>query len=435
MNERIDEQILAQLLAEKTKLDAYHTAKFINILADYIIKGIENNKSVKVSGLGIFKVVIVRERESVHVQTGARIVLPSRHKITFVPDKQFKEQINKPFSYFEPVEAFGDYYKIDEVADADEFENINEDNDERTEIVTQTTEQLETTEDLEETYEKVSEDDEIFNLLKPDDTVEVTSSENDDDTIVIAEEDKDENVSAPQTTNTRLPFSIPIWVWFIVLPLLIIAGVGAGTYAFLHHNSDKNNNITQISGGNNPYTEPYPIGAEPQETITEGYLSSDDEKEVGDDDEADNNDNTVETQPQEAIAEVKTDSINRNGNAIDWLAPSSADTGKQTKRADRPNPEIEQKNKQQDATKETKIPKTIKVTQGMTLRFIAERYYGDKMFWVYIYEENKSKFKDPDILPLGITLTMPLPAKYGIDAKSMSSKDRAIRKQREIYSR
>ena len=105
MNERLSTRNLAEHLAYQTGLDRKRAEEFIDALTSYFTQGLERNKVVKIFGLGVFKIMLVRERESVHIQTGERFVIPAHHKLSFIPDKNFKEQINRPFALFEPIEA------------------------------------------------------------------------------------------------------------------------------------------------------------------------------------------------------------------------------------------------------------------------------------------------------------------------------------------
>ena len=41
----------------------------------------------------------------------------------------------------------------------------------------------------------------------------------------------------------------------------------------------------------------------------------------------------------------------------------------------------------------------------MTL--LSEKYYGHKVFWVYIYLENKAKIADPNNVTAGTTIVLP----------------------------
>lgn len=74
----------------------------------------------------------------------------------------------------------------------------------------------------------------------------------------------------------------------------------------------------------------------------------------------------------------------------------------------------------------------IVIRKGDILARIALEKYGDRVFWVYIYEENKEKIADPNNIPLGTELVLPLPEKYGIDAADTASLRRALALQFRI---
>jgi nucleoid DNA-binding protein len=65
--------------------------------------GIQQDKLVKIKGWGTLKVISVRDRESVDVNTGERIVIEGRDKLNFTPDAVLREIVNKPFEQFETV--------------------------------------------------------------------------------------------------------------------------------------------------------------------------------------------------------------------------------------------------------------------------------------------------------------------------------------------
>ena len=65
--------------------------------------GIQEDKLLKMKWLGTFKITSVKDRESVDVNTGERILIEGRDKISFTPDNILKEIINKPFAQFETV--------------------------------------------------------------------------------------------------------------------------------------------------------------------------------------------------------------------------------------------------------------------------------------------------------------------------------------------
>jgi nucleoid DNA-binding protein len=94
---------LAVVLIERKNLKKKSASTFVNELFYLIQKGLEQDKSVKVKGLGTFKIIDVDDRESVNVNNGERVLIEGHSKITFTPDALMKELVNKPFSQFETV--------------------------------------------------------------------------------------------------------------------------------------------------------------------------------------------------------------------------------------------------------------------------------------------------------------------------------------------
>ena len=64
---------------------------------------------------------------------------------------------------------------------------------------------------------------------------------------------------------------------------------------------------------------------------------------------------------------------------------------------------------------------TVRLGKGETLRILAERLFGNREFWVYIYLENKHIIPDPNRVPAGISLLVPDTRQYGIDAADPAS--------------
>lgn len=94
---------LADKLAEKSGLSQIEAELFIRKMFDVCHQGLAADKIVKMRWLGTFKVTSVKDRESVDVNTGERIVIEGRDKISFTPDNILKEIVNKPFAQFETV--------------------------------------------------------------------------------------------------------------------------------------------------------------------------------------------------------------------------------------------------------------------------------------------------------------------------------------------
>lgn len=96
-------QELINLLSQKNGLSRKKNVQFVNELVDIVNEALQTEKLVKISGLGTFKIIDTKDRESVNVQTGDRFVIEGRNKITFTPDAAMKELVNRPFSQFETV--------------------------------------------------------------------------------------------------------------------------------------------------------------------------------------------------------------------------------------------------------------------------------------------------------------------------------------------
>lgn len=94
---------LTDAFATQTGMSKTDSERFIKSFFDMISEGLMVNGRVKIKGLGTFRVVQVKDRESVRVNTGERFVIPGYRKVAFTPDNNLKESINKPFSAFETV--------------------------------------------------------------------------------------------------------------------------------------------------------------------------------------------------------------------------------------------------------------------------------------------------------------------------------------------
>lgn len=94
---------LASTLQERRQLNKKEASQFVNEMFRIIQESLDQDKLVKVKGLGTFRIIDVEDRESVNVNTGDRVLIEGHGKITFTPDALMKELVNKPFSQFETV--------------------------------------------------------------------------------------------------------------------------------------------------------------------------------------------------------------------------------------------------------------------------------------------------------------------------------------------
>ncbi|MGP1481839.1 MAG: HU family DNA-binding protein [Hoylesella enoeca] len=113
---------LAASLAEKHGLSADDATQFINQIFDVLSDGLQSDKQVKIKGLGTFKVTTINSRESVDVNTGERILINERDRISFTPDTSMRDLVNRPFSQFETVPLRDDVEFTEPEAQAEPIE-------------------------------------------------------------------------------------------------------------------------------------------------------------------------------------------------------------------------------------------------------------------------------------------------------------------------
>lgn len=94
---------ISKKLIEKFGLQKKKSDEVVTHFVDIINEGLREERLVKIKGLGTFKMMSINARESVDVNTGERILLEGREKISFTPDATIKELVNKPFAQFETV--------------------------------------------------------------------------------------------------------------------------------------------------------------------------------------------------------------------------------------------------------------------------------------------------------------------------------------------
>jgi nucleoid-associated protein YgaU len=244
----------------------------------------------------------------------------------------------------------------------------------------------------------------------------------------------------------------------VVIPLCVIFGSIIGGYIFVKINSEKSFRTNQTQEMSQAIYEtdnssPLPIGV---------VLDSVNEKQNIADNmttesiKADENNLNQAPQNEENRNEttLTTSNSTRRQPAIDWIAPTAENNRTETRRVIQPNKVIDDKNKaltnntsqsplsnvssttfddnRNTPMQKAKLPTRVKMAAGSSLTQIAAEYYGDKVFWVYIFEHNKGRIKNFDNIPVGTELQLPAPNTYGIDAKNNFSLQRARQKQAQL---
>lgn len=203
-------QDIAKAIVNKHGLSQSEAENFVTVLFDVLNEGLHKEKIVKVKGLGTFKVIDVRERESVNVNTGERVLIDSHGKITFTPDPVMRDLVNKPFAQFETV-ILNDGVDLEEMSntqgyandDYTESANINEEFDKTDETTDEKNNSVQETNDtfIENTIEtdKIQDN---FNepkantatlIIQPEEVTEENETEQHDIDLIKEEEQYDES--------------------------------------------------------------------------------------------------------------------------------------------------------------------------------------------------------------------------------------------------
>ena len=94
----------ARELSEKYGLSLSDASDFIGAMFDVVNEELDDtDSSVKIKGFGTFKVSAMSARASVDVNTGERIIIDGRNKISFTPEVLLRDRVNRPFVQFETV--------------------------------------------------------------------------------------------------------------------------------------------------------------------------------------------------------------------------------------------------------------------------------------------------------------------------------------------
>lgn len=381
MNNRLAIQDLAGLLAEYTGKDKNSSERFLREFIAVVSEGVYTDKLVKVKGLGTFKIIPVEKRESIHVNTGERFVIPEHYKFSFLPDKELRELVNKPFSFFETTELREnvDFTDMDVVLDEPD---IKETEDESIEEMIPEEKHLPEEEPVvfseEGSAVPPEEDPVVFSEEEPAgqpedegmDTLEPVVDERSDSS---GPDSPSEEVETGPDAERKKPRTkrIAVVSMFVFLLMLFNIGLYLNRAYFFKKGKEPLRIDTVFPKGETVATE-----AVPDTTIV--FANEDSSQTVGE--------TTVE------------------------------------------NPEVESE------AVSPKVIARVKIEPGSRLTLISLKYYGSKLFWVYLYEYNRAVITDPNNVPIGTVIEVPAPEMYGIDRRDRSSIEKAAARQTEILS-
>lgn len=375
MNEKINIQNLTDLLAEKHGMSPEHAGDFVRTFFALIEEGLEQDKYVKVKGLGTFKLIEVGSRESIDVNTGERIEIQGHNKISFTPDTALKEIINRPFGHFETV-VLNDNVQFDDTPVEKEGEDELDGDAEGEE--TADIQQTETQVPAEQPHEE-----------QPEETVTeepVTAPAAEEAAKDVLPEVKE--IPVPPSPAEPEPEAEPVnaaenkgtqgnagkwWTGIVVCILLACAGVVGYLYLpdMQHGEPEQDIEIEEVPPVRMPATT---------DTIPET--------------KADTTASAKENNPGEKVEQTA---------ATD--RPSEA-SQKQTDRkpaAPKKQPFVpDSVNYEIDGTQTE-----YTIQEGETLTRVALKFYGTKALWPYLVKYNADILKNPDNVPSGTTIRIP----------------------------
>ena len=240
----------ARELSEKYGLSLGDASDFVSAMFDVVKEELDGaDSSVKIKGFGTFKVSAVGARASVDVNTGERIIIDGRNKISFTPEVLLRDRVNRPFVQFETVV----------LNDGVDFSEIEEESEEELDSVTETepqevqlsstapTGQSANPQSPSETASKAVNTEEhrdmARRLMTPKtETIEEDSEESDDKTTATAPEADDEGIviGGCRQRSPRIMYVLTI------ASFIILVSLGIGMYFLYQRIEEKNHVIDRL---------------------------------------------------------------------------------------------------------------------------------------------------------------------------------------------
>ena len=457
MNNKITFPELVDMVAKKAGTSKRVAELFLKELFATVTQALAAGESVKVKGIGSFKVIQVNARRSVNVNTGEEIEIPGHRKLTFVADKAMAKAVNQPFAQFDTV-VLNDDVTDEQLAAVDQepiaSSNTNDEDEAPLEQAPEAGSEKQAEADVEEAMAAV-----VKSSAVPAD--EVTEDEPADEQL--------------ETPPAFVPTSSTVW---------LSAQESAASsepqptisQSVQQDDQDDQSECEEPMAGEDEHTVQH-LETDGDGPAVDGEHSQEDDHavETADDDTCDeqldgDNDGRIEAEKQKrrimhrsllegfvvgvvttiivllvsyrvylmkcpkgeraAVGVTAVDAVKPAQPSARKIASSRVPQGR-TERAATPVAKIEA------APARAQVQQTVydTIKPSTTLNRMSSKHYGKGVFWVYIYEENKAVIDDPNMIPMGTRLVIPPASKYGIDKNNPASVEAAKKKQSQIYNR
>ena len=414
MNERLTIQDLTDLLAAKHSMTKKDAEAFVKEFFLLIEQALESENTVKIKGLGTFKLIDVDSRESVNVNTGERFQIKGHTKVSFSPDANLRDTINKPFAHFETVVLNENTVLEDTPIEETEEEESGEEviptvipepiepqsqpkEEEKEEMSLTEIQPIVETRSIEPqsvvvepktvpvekkeiiTAEEIIEQELLRANLKPESTI-VRSQEGKSEMEKGAEVAQTAIQPTPQKnipdSSVKEKSPVPYLITIIILVLLLCGGVVLFIYYPDLFSSSSDKNALDM-----PPVTTQPVKPEVQLSDT---VEQDSVKDIKPETPKTSITPTpVVPQKKEAVTPAKTENkvIRQQPSTSVYLDSASYKiTGTKTK---------------------------YTVKEGETLTRVSLRFYGTKAMWPYIVKHNPDVIKNPNNVPYGTTIKIP----------------------------
>lgn len=450
MNNRITFPELVEQVAQCANTSKRMSELFLKELFATISQSLINGESVKVKGIGSFKLTEVSPRKSVNVNTGEEINIPGHKKLSFAPDKDLAQAVNQPFSHFETV-ILEDGVTDEQLAQIDAYEAE--------------TPQAPDAE-LPTAPEAPAADTEVPPPFVPADTLP------EPEFVAIEEATEAEEAPAIEAEPEEAPAAEAEPE---EAPAIEAEPEEATTIEAEAEEAPSAEAEADEAPAVEEETE-VPVAAEEMESMVSDELSEDCLEQEKDKrritrrslfegfivgvittlivtlfsyrlylmkcpDQADKptQEETLAQAPTADSVATPAETTPAKVDSAQLLAEQKAAEEAQKAEEAKKKEEEAKKKAEAEAEKQQAAPKGVNASQdtvriGTTLFKLSKKHYGSDKFWVYIYEENKAKYPNPNSIPVGAVLRIPALSKYGATAGDPASFNAAKKKETEIYN-
>lgn len=449
MNKKLTFPELAELLSAAT-----NTSKRLSELAlretfAVITQSLVDGESVKIQDLGVFKVSSVSPRKSVDVNTGKAIEIPGHNKVTFTTDKRLAEAVNASFASFEavvleddvtaemlgkidaepmPVSATEEDVPMKVEPEVVEDAVVPESSIEAEPVVQEPAEDVKTdvAEEISSEEETLIEEapSEVAEQQAPEAIQEVEQEIAPEEPVV---ETKDVEESEPETASVEEQKNEPEEEESPQQPQVAKESkesqgepdreVEPKPKYHYHEYDDEDDDYDYDWWSTHKTLKGFVFGTVFGFALCAammfGYIYLSSNGEVG---------------AADGIGAGEVVAADTIVGEIDSAMNAKL---KSAQIAAEPEEEVEALEVVEEQPKE--VLDTI--TSKNFLTRMARRHYGNGHFWVYIYEENRSKIENPNNVRPGTVLVIPDAKKYGINKDDEESVKKAIKKEGEIQSK